>query len=91
MTTAIATDYQRWPAYGTANAATARDQFKAQLAERATWLNDKWTKSSNIENIGLDNIAPTEYYNLQGLKIDNPANGLYIKIQNGKATKVIVK
>ena len=91
MTTAIATDYQRWPAYGTANAATARDQFKGQLAERATWLNDQWTKESNIENIGLDNIAPAEYYNLQGLKIDNPANGLYIKIQNGQASKVLLK
>lgn len=33
--------------------------------------------------------APTEYFNLQGMKIANPDNGVYIKRQGGKVSKVI--
>ncbi|MCM1474704.1 MAG: hypothetical protein NC036_00455 [Muribaculaceae bacterium] len=32
-----------------------------------------------------------EYFTLQGVKVANPENGLYIKVVNGKATKVLVK
>lgn len=32
-----------------------------------------------------------EYYNLQGVKVANPENGIYVKVLNGKATKVVVK
>ena len=32
-----------------------------------------------------------EYYNLQGLKVANPSNGVFIRVANGKATKVLVK
>ncbi|MDE6410656.1 MAG: hypothetical protein K2K81_10510 [Muribaculaceae bacterium] len=31
------------------------------------------------------------YYTLQGVKVANPENGLYIVVKNGKATKVLVK
>lgn len=31
------------------------------------------------------------YYNLQGVQVVNPENGLYVKVVNGKATKVLVK
>ena len=31
------------------------------------------------------------YYNLQGVRVENPAEGLYIKVAGGKATKVLVK
>lgn len=31
------------------------------------------------------------YYNLQGQKVETPAAGLYIRVQNGKASKVVVK
>lgn len=36
------------------------------------------------------NEAPV-YYNLQGVRVANPANGLYIKVVGEKATKVLVK
>lgn len=44
-----------------------------------------------VEQIDLNFISPdTEFYNLQGIRIYYPAKGqIYIKIQNGKATKVI--
>jgi hypothetical protein len=31
------------------------------------------------------------YYNLQGVRVANPENGLYIRVQNGKATKQVIK
>ena len=34
--------------------------------------------------------APAEYYNLQGIRVDNPASGLYIKRQGNKVSKVIL-
>lgn len=32
-----------------------------------------------------------QFFNLQGVRVANPEKGLYIRIQNGKATKVLVK
>lgn len=46
---------------------------------------------------GVSDIAVSEangeavYYNLNGVKVANPENGLYIKVQGGKASKVLVK
>ena len=42
-----------------------------------------------IETIEAEN-APVEYYNLQGVKVANPENGLFIKKQGNKATKVVL-
>ena len=49
-----------------------------------------------IGNVGIDDVnadrdAPVEYYNLQGMRVDNPADGLYIRRQGNTATKVLVK
>ena len=53
-----------------------------------------------VEGAGVDDViaddtidenAPVEYYNLQGVRVENPTNGLYIKVQGTKATKVIVR
>ncbi len=46
---------------------------------------------TGIEDITVDENAPVEYYNLQGVRVENPANGLYIRRQGNKATKVLVK
>ncbi|MGN0237555.1 MAG: hypothetical protein ACI4AK_05670 [Lepagella sp.] len=45
--------------------------------------------SDAVENIELTEEAEAEYYNLQGVKVANPSNGVYIRIINGKATKVV--
>lgn len=48
--------------------------------------------SSAVNSIVVDSEnAPVEYYNLQGVRVVNPQNGLYIKRQGNKATKVLVK
>lgn len=38
-----------------------------------------------------DENAPVEYYNLNGMKVTNPANGIFIRRQGNTATKVIIK
>lgn len=44
-----------------------------------------------IEGVEADDAdAPVVYYNLQGVKVANPANGAYIKVQGTKATKVVL-
>lgn len=48
-------------------------------------------KSAGISDIVVDENAPVEYYNLQGVRVANPENGLYIRRQGNKATKVLVK
>lgn len=49
--------------------------------------------SSNIET-GITDINPdandAQYYNLQGIRVDNPENGIYIRRQGNKTTKVIL-
>lgn len=34
--------------------------------------------------------APVEYFNLQGVKVSHPVNGIFIRRQGGKTTKVIM-
>ena len=43
-----------------------------------------------IESVDAEVSAPVEYYNLQGVKVANPSNGLFIKKQGNKTTKVIL-
>ena len=45
-------------------------------------------ESSGIESIEVN--APAEYFNLQGVKVANPENGIFIKKQGNKTTKVIL-
>lgn len=48
--------------------------------------------TSGVESIVTDNTdAPVEYYNLQGVRVENPSAGLYIRRQGNTATKVLVK
>ncbi len=49
-------------------------------------------QSSGIENVAAEATdAPVEYFNLQGIRVENPVNGLYIRRQGNTASKVIVK
>ena len=51
-----------------------------------------WNGSSDVEGITIDTEdAPVEYYNLQGVKVENPSNGIFIKVQGKKSEKVYVK
>ena len=47
---------------------------------------------SGVEDITTEipGNAPV-YYNLQGIRVDNPADGIFVKVENGKSSKVVVK
>ena len=45
---------------------------------------------TGVEDTMVDENAPVEYYNLQGVKVANPENGIFIKKQGAKATKVVL-
>ena len=44
---------------------------------------------SNVVNVEAETATP-RYYNLQGVEVANPTNGLYIKVAGNKATKVVL-
>ncbi|MCM1152445.1 MAG: DUF6359 domain-containing protein [Muribaculum sp.] len=69
-----------------------RYESSAQGAD--TWefknVEVKGTKTSGVEAIDVEG-AEAIYFDLQGMKVANPENGLYIKVVNGKASKVLVR
>ena len=48
------------------------------------------SESSAVEGIEVEEVEAV-YYNLQGVKVANPENGVFIKVQGNKASKVLVK
>ena len=51
----------------------------------------KFDPTAGVEGDIADDVnAPVKYYNLQGVEIANPENGLFIKKQGAKATKVVL-
>ena len=47
---------------------------------------------SGVANIDADDAsAPVEYFNLQGVKVAAPENGIFIRRQGDKVSKVVVK
>ena len=48
-------------------------------------------EGSGVEGIEANDNVPAVYYNLQGVKVANPENGVFIKVQGNKASKVLVK
>lgn len=53
-----------------------------------TWTFSVVANTSGVSSINTEN-APVEYYNLQGVKVANPQNGVYI-IRQGNTTKKAV-
>ena len=46
--------------------------------------------NSAVSEIHSDNDAEAEYFNLQGIRVSEPANGLYIRKAGGETSKVIL-
>lgn len=81
---------------------SSSDHSKAWTVEKAgTYtlkfnLND-WTLnvtpagSTGSVEIVTDANAPAEYYNLQGVRVYDPAGGLYLVRKGGKVSKVMIK
>lgn len=46
--------------------------------------------STSVISLDVDSVnAPAEYYNLQGIRVDNPENGIFIVKQGKNVTKVV--
>ena len=45
---------------------------------------------TGVESTFVDENAPVEYFNLQGVKVAAPENGVFVKKQGSKVTKVVL-
>lgn len=55
-----------------------------------TWNWYTLGSSTGIDNVAAGNVdAPAEYFNLQGVRVANPENGIFICRQGNKVTKVV--
>ena len=46
---------------------------------------------TGVEEVETADEAGAVYYNLQGMKVENPGNGIYIKVSGGKTQKVMIR
>jgi len=45
---------------------------------------------AGVANVAIEENAPVEYFNLQGVRVANPENGIFVRRQGSKATKVVL-
>lgn len=45
--------------------------------------------SANVSEVIVENEAPIEYFNLQGIRVANPEHGIFIRRQGNKVSKVV--
>ena len=45
---------------------------------------------TGVEENFVDENAPVEFFNLEGIKVAQPENGVFIKKQGAKATKQVM-
>ncbi len=47
---------------------------------------------AGVDNVAVDNAnAPVEYFNLQGIRVAQPENGIFIVKQGNKVTKQVIR
>ncbi|MDE6329994.1 MAG: hypothetical protein K2L83_04690 [Muribaculaceae bacterium] len=89
----VAATLTAYPANVSASAAAS---WKAEAGEYKVTVDfDNMTVLLETNEAGVAGVEVAEgeavYYNLQGVQVANPAAGVYVKVVNGKATKVVVK
>lgn len=81
---------------GNSRAATTGEREKVTFTVSGAARIDRITLSTSgtptgVEDVTVDENAPVEYYNLQGVRVANPENGIYIRRQGSKVSKVLVR
>ena len=61
----------------------------ANRVQIETTVNLTESSATAIDNVDVE-MTPAEYYNLQGVKVENPEKGIFIKRQGNKTTKVVL-
>lgn len=75
----------------------ANAEFKTVLAGKTEKIGFSGITPVDGATTGIDNVtddndnAPVEYYNLQGVKVENPAAGVYIFRQGSRTGKILIK
>lgn len=83
----------------TAPAAVAREEvrindvkFSATAKTFIKAIDVEFAKvSTGVEEVEVDEAVEAVYYNLQGVRVENPANGLYIRVAGKTASKVYIR
>ena len=50
-----------------------------------------YADAAGVEDVAVDTNAPVEYFNLQGVRVVNPENGLFIRRQGNTVSKVVIR
>lgn len=67
-------------------------EFTSNKAIRFSYIEVTTEGYAGVEDVTVsDENAPVEYYNLQGIRVNNPEGGVYIRRQGNTVTKVLVK
>ena len=71
------------------------DNTAEEAAEAGTYVLPTLYKLGNGSSVAVveveDADAPVEYFNLQGVRVSNPENGLYIRRQGSKVEKIVIR
>lgn len=67
----------------------ALDKYWAVYELKNRELVQYFGETSGIEGLDVENEAPV-YYNLQGVRVDNPAKGIYIERRGKRTSKVML-
>ena len=54
-------------------------------------LKDSEGGQSGVISVEEVENAPVEYYNINGMRVANPSNGIFIRKQGSKTTKVVIR
>ena len=73
--------------YFQAFAPVKADNTYTTKANEVVVVNDQMT---GVESTFVDENVPVEYFNLQGVKVAAPENGVFVKKQGSKVTKVVL-
>lgn len=65
-------------------------EYKFSLDAKTMTLTITPDDESGIASVASDNVE-AKYFNLQGVQVSNPENGLFIVVKGGKTSKVLVK
>ena len=73
-----------------------KDEFEMKLTFEDQVMNltfyvDQNGVGAGVEGIEADENAPVEYYDLQGRRVENPSNGLFIVKKGNKVSKQFVR
>ncbi|MDE6028200.1 MAG: hypothetical protein K2G23_09020, partial [Muribaculaceae bacterium] len=68
--------------------------YKGEMVNMTNLIRIDFSVEKNSET-GINGIEAADsdarYFNLQGVEVKNPESGVYVKVSNGKVSKVTVK